>query len=516
MREDSKGNSLRASMKLIPHPRVTFVATRHIRWTFLAIPALLLAGASCHAQQRMVFAHYMLANQDYQGDTDPTQEAKIASYEREIREAQALGIDGFVLNAAGWLHGPNYTKPWYVEYAAQMFEAAVRLNSGFRLMFSADTCCVITGPDIEDMVRRFANNPRYGNVYFRYQGKVVLTTFGGDRFGYSFWQQLLHDLETGENPSRDTLPAVLPAASGPPDNSPLSIFLVPYFFLGKYVRVYVPGKSDVQDGLRTWGKLVDGLFYWDIACIPGTGGDDDCDRGNDNFAAVLHHAHKLFLEGVAGQFWNPRSDEYFEYSGGAGMRAVWMDAIERSHPEWVEIISWNDFAEAHYISPIDDPNKYEKANYVVQFHIPKDQLNYFHSHAATGQLMAYYIQWYKTGQEPEITHDTVYWFYRTQPMAYDAGTPPVDYKFGPVADRIYVTTNLTAPADLQVDSGGRVSTLNLPAGSTDSSVPFAPGAPPTFRLTRDGEQIAAGRGIDPIEATPKYNNYIYSTGMMEH
>jgi hypothetical protein len=48
--------------------------------------------------QRMVFAHYMLANRDYTAD-DPTGERNIASYEREIRQAQAVGIDGFVLNA---------------------------------------------------------------------------------------------------------------------------------------------------------------------------------------------------------------------------------------------------------------------------------------------------------------------------------------------------------------------------------------------------------------------------------
>jgi CARDB len=60
---------------------------------------LVLSFAWVPAQaQRLVFAHYMVTNQDYQGDTDPTQEAKIAAYEREIQQAQAVGIDGFALN----------------------------------------------------------------------------------------------------------------------------------------------------------------------------------------------------------------------------------------------------------------------------------------------------------------------------------------------------------------------------------------------------------------------------------
>src|SRR3984957_6049500 len=106
-------------------------AKRRLLFALLLLTPGLVPGLA--PAQRMVFAHYMLTNQDYQGDTDPTQELKIASYEREIREAQAMGIDGFALNAGGW-----FREPYYIRYAAQMFEAALRLNSGFKLMFSAD------------------------------------------------------------------------------------------------------------------------------------------------------------------------------------------------------------------------------------------------------------------------------------------------------------------------------------------------------------------------------------------
>jgi hypothetical protein len=74
------------------------------------------------------------------------------------------------------------------------------------------------------------------------------------------------------------------------------------------------------------------------------------------------------------------------------------------------------------------------------------------------------VQWYKTGREPDLTHDSVYWFYRTQSRRYDAGIPPVDHKYGPVADKIYLTVNLTAPAQLVGVLGARTSAVNLPAG----------------------------------------------------
>src|SRR5580658_3665500 len=175
------------------------------------LPCAILLVPACAPAQRMVFAHYMLTNQDYQGDSDPTQELKIASYEREIREAQAIGIDGFALNAGGWLR-----QTYYIRYAAQMFEAAVRLHSGFKLLFSADMCCGNGIADVEDMMRRFANNPRYAQVYFRYRGAYVLTTFAGDKLGPAAWQQIRTDLATGARPSTQAEPTVLTPASGPP------------------------------------------------------------------------------------------------------------------------------------------------------------------------------------------------------------------------------------------------------------------------------------------------------------
>jgi glucan endo-1,3-alpha-glucosidase len=70
---------------------------------FGIIPWFALAGLSAQIR-RMVFTHYMVTNRDIQGDTGFTQELKIAACEREIQQAQAIGIDGFALNAGGWLN----------------------------------------------------------------------------------------------------------------------------------------------------------------------------------------------------------------------------------------------------------------------------------------------------------------------------------------------------------------------------------------------------------------------------
>jgi hypothetical protein len=64
------------------------------------------------------------------------------------------------------------------------------------------------------------------------------------------------------------------------------------------------------------------------------------------------------------------------------MRALWMNAIEVTHPEWIEIITWNDFIEGTYVSPIDDPAKESRANDLGAGAAPPSTLHFFPSHAA--------------------------------------------------------------------------------------------------------------------------------------
>jgi glucan endo-1,3-alpha-glucosidase len=474
------------------------LAAKLILW----ICAILLA-APCACAQRLVFAHYMLTNQDYQGDSDPTQELKIASYEREIREAQAIGIDGFALNAGGWLR-----QTYYIRYAAQMFEAAVRLHSGFKLMFSADMCCGNGVADVEDMMRRFAGNPRYALVYFKYRGAFVLTTFAGDKLGVAVWQQIRFDLSTGANPSTQAEPMVLPTANGSPNNAPMQIFLVPAFFWGGEL----PSRLSIQQRFDEWRTTLDGFFYWGIAGIPGSGSALDQLPSSQSYAAVLHDAGKLYMAPICLQFWGANANRYYEYGGAAGMRALWMDAIDVTHPEWVEIITWNDFIEGTYVSPIDDPNKYPGANFLNSTGVPIGTRDYFHSHSAATALLSFFIQWYKTGVEPAITHDTVYYFYRTQLKDADAGSPTVAHKFGPAADLLYITANLTASAELRITADGRTAVIHLRAGSTDVQAHLFAGDPPFLELSRNGSIVATGKAKEPIVAAPHYNDFYYFTG----
>jgi len=467
----------------------------------LAIIAILITSAAPSHAQRTVFAHYMITNQDYQGDTDPTGEAKISSYEMEIQQAQAVGIDGFALNCGGWLNEPgnNY---YYVRYSMQMFEAAARLNTGFKLMFSADMCCGNGRNDVDDMMRRTCNDPRYAAVYYKHNNKFVLSTFSGENQGTAFWQTVKNDLATGANPV--TPPSGF-TASG---NAPLNVELVTGFFWGGEI----PTLSSIQSGYSQWSSVIDGSFYWGIAGVPGSGGSLDQIPSSENYASVLHGGSKVYMAPVCLAFWGANANRYYEYSGYEGFRKMWMDAINVSHPDWVEIITWNDFIEGSYVSPIDDPNKYQFANFLGTTGVPTTTLGYFHSHQGATALLPYFIQWYKTSVQPAITNDSIYWAYRTHSMNVNAGVPSVANKYGPVADNIYVTCNLAAAATLTVTCGSSVNNVNVAAGSHDVQVPFVAGTTPSFSLSRGGSQVLSGTGTDQIQTNPQYNNYYYSTG----
>jgi glucan endo-1,3-alpha-glucosidase len=476
------------------------------------ITSLLLTACSPAAQTpkqalksapKMVFAHFMLANQNDVPD-DADSELVIASYERQIHQAQAIGIDGFALNAGGW-----FKEPRYIRRSAEMFEAAYRLHSGFKLFFSIDMCCSNDAEDAEDMIRRFANNPRYADLYFKQNGKVVVTAFAGNKYGPAFWQQLRHDLEQGSHPSTRKAPDAIASARGVPSSTPLPIFLVPAFFWGGEL----PRASDIETGLQDYASIIDGAFYWGIAGVPGLGHAPDQIPSSDAYGAALQHAGKLYMAPICFQFWGANAGRYYEYRGFSGMRDMWMHAIRVSHPEWVEIITWNDFIEGTFVSPIDDPAKYPQANDLGASAAPPATLHYFHSHRGATELLAYFIQWYKTGVEPPLHHDSIFWAYRTQLLGQNQAAIKL---YGPVADVVYVTANLTAPAVLHVSFGDVSWTVSLPAGSSDVQVaiPSGDGQPPVFALTRAAAHLAQGRGEDPISTKSPYPNLYYPTGSM--
>jgi hypothetical protein len=133
-------------------------------------------------------------------------------------------------------------------------------------------------------------------------------------------------------------------------------------------------------------------------------------------------------------------------------------------------------------------------------------------HAGYLELNRYFIEWYKTGQQPAVRQEGLFFFYRTHPKdSVVGGDTPVEVREGAIEDVLYVTTLTNAAAELRVTTGG-VAAAPVPVapGLRHHRIPFKPGAQ-RFELWRDGKAIAAADGA-AIEAQPKHYNFVTATG----
>lgn len=126
--------------------------------------------------------------------------------------------------------------------------------------------------------------------------------------------------------------------------------------------------------------------------------------------------------------------------------------------------------------------------------------DYLFSHVGFTQLNKYFIQWFKTGRQP-IWPDSVYVAYRNGPMTATITTAPSTptptwnaQSHNATLDDIYVTTILTAPATVTVNSGGNVTNVSVGAGLVHTRVPFTVGATQTVQVVRSSTTILSITG----------------------
>lgn len=404
---------------------------------------------------KRVFAHYMVCLPIFGGPG-----GGVPGLKQEILMAQSMGLDGFVLNCGEWSSNQNY-----VTVTTNMFEAAKELGTGFQLFFSIDG---LDYPDIIDMMTKFGPHPNH----FTNSGRPVLSTFSMEGNGAAWWSNnVLNPLK----------------AKG------INCFFVPGF--GTTQGDYTP--SGAAGEVAYWGDLVDGLMDWQVLNVvnndAGTTPAQMAADVNTAYQQALAAKGKVLLAGLVNLYWGSRQPSngrvYYEFEGGIGAETQWKGVINADVP-WIEILTWNDLNES-YMMPIDDPIKYNAWG---------QPLGWYENHRGYAELDRYYIQWFKTGVQPTITKDALFYFYRTQPYAMTASNDPegqVTRFLGPVANNIYVTTALTSAATLTVTTGSSKSTYNLLPGIQHTRIPFSAGAQ-AFSLTRNGVVIASVGGQNVV------------------
>jgi Glycosyl hydrolase family 71 len=262
------------------------------------------------------------------------------------------------------------------------------------------------------------------------------------------------------------------------------------------------------------------MTWQQLSVVNNNGGNAVAIRVTTDYAASLANVNKIYMASILGKYWgsiqSTNGNIYFDFHGGADMGAQWEAAITANVP-WVEILTWNDPNES-YMMPMDDFEKYNDWGLPLGF--IKPSFGY-------AEMLRYYIAWFRTGVQPTITKDAIFWFYRTHPASAAATSNTVNgHVTGPVGryipnpptgavpanvDQIYATVFATSPASFLLN--GTMETVA--PGINQFSTPFTAGPPPTFRLSRNGATVINGTGSDAIQSHPVYYDWWNSSGFIE-
>ncbi|GAD98093.1 glucan endo-1,3-alpha-glucosidase agn1 precursor, putative [Paecilomyces variotii No. 5] len=257
--------------------------------------------AQSTAMGKNVFAHYMVGSM--------TSSEAVT----DVKDASNAGIDGFALNVQS-------TDSWSTSAISDLFDAA-NGSSGFKLFFSFDMTHFTNPSQFLPLIQQYHTN----SAYFLQNGKPFVSTFNGGTLTF------------GSGTPGDGWNA---AFRKPLEDMGISPFFVPDF----------DDWSGYPNGFISAFPVVDGAFSWESAWPEVSQGQANVSDVVD--ATVLHDAHsvnKVYMMALSsfqfkylgqGQQWYRRGELNF---------AQRMGQILQLQPDLVEVVTWNDAGESHYV-----------------------------------------------------------------------------------------------------------------------------------------------------------------------
>ncbi|KAK7063369.1 glycoside hydrolase [Favolaschia claudopus] len=405
---------------------------------------------------KLVFAHFIVGIVD--GYTQ-------ADWANDIALASATGIDAFALNIG--------TDPWTDPQLALAYAAA--RNTNFKLFISFDFAASPGFSDFNNQIvprlRLYASDA----AQLQWGNGALVSTFSGDGFDWSGVRSAV--------------------------GTPLEI--IP-FYQAAFAH---------QDS-------TDGLFQWNA--WPSQ--DNQPIDQTMSTAGDLFYQSQLggspYMAGVSPWFFTHYDPQTFNknwlYLSDTLLIDRWNEILNLQ-PQLVELISWNDFGESHYIGPLhpERPSVYAPSGdsdgaiqWVAGF-----------PHDAWRKIITPYIAAYKNGGPVTISAAVrpmiVYW-YRPHPKGLSCSDPflgpPTGQSFP--ADGVWAAALLASPATITITSGSFTLTQSAPAGINYFATGMGSGQP-TFKLERNGAVITQGTGGLSIDLNScniyNFNAFVGST-----
>ena len=263
---------------------------------------------------------------------------------QDILDAQALGIDAFALNFDQFAYWSNNTVDFAFKHAEE---------NNFKLFFSFD----MSDGHFSDpsqytaFLKSYLSSP----AHFTYQGIPLVTTFAGSTVSDSTWQAF-----------KDAI--------GQP------VILMPSFY------DVTPTSTFFTDR-----PALDGTFNWNSWPWVGNGQIKVSTNDDQTYLSAAKASNKLFMMGMSPLQFKHMSTSWNWYARGEANLEVRMSQVLALQPDMLELQTWNDAGESHYMGTIwpewlVDPDNNPITAYTKDF-----------DHTGYWQVLPAFIQAWKRG-----------------------------------------------------------------------------------------------------------------------
>ncbi|GAB7351942.1 hypothetical protein MBLNU459_g2478t1 [Dothideomycetes sp. NU459] len=437
------------------------------------------------AVAKSVMAHFMVSE---------SYAFTVAQWKIDMAAAQQIGIDGFALN---WIP-PDCSSPsleWQVSRIDDAFTAAESV--GFKLMFSFDMSYTVCNTYwnqtfMQSMITKHAAS----SATYRWNTNILVSTYGGDtvtQYGNAFFQGLKDNLKASGN----------------------AISLVPALTSYSTAAYYTPKTSAAK--LIADYPSIDGYFNWQAWPLTNANMTTTADA---SFKSALTKAGKTGPYMMAISPWQFKdlndgiaADSWVSYSDTLFAQRLHDLATGEFSPDIVEILTWNDFCESHYLRDI--PSTVVTAKDYVTYSDGMQNYVQSQSHAPWRIIAKYYLNWWKTGAAPVITMDQVVYWYRVHPKAAVClgGASAVIRNYLFPVDAVFAWALVKSAATISVSVGSNKDwTFHADgSGPVTSMVPFpaslGSGVTPEVTISRNGQTVAASNGSMAITSNCAWQNF---------
>ncbi|KAF3904064.1 hypothetical protein ABW20_dc0109196 [Dactylellina cionopaga] len=428
-------------MRFLNHLLMACAAISNIVTAAPAADAILEGRQSTN---KLVFAHFMIGIVSNRGSP--------ADYDDDMKRAKALGIDAFALNIG--------VDPYTDAQLNLAYQSAA--NNGIKVFISFDFNWYHTNQAIEvaNKIKQYMNLP--AQLYV--DNKVFVSSFAGDGLDVA------------------TLRA----------NVGKEIFFAPNF----------------HPEMGTNFGAIDGALNW--MAWPNDGNNKAPKPGREVTVAQGDQAYinalggKPYIAPVSPWFSTHFGPEVpysknWVFPGDLLWYNRWLEILSLG-PRFIEIVTWNDYGESHYIGPLSSSHTDDSSSKYVN-DLP---------HGGWMDMAKPFIAAYKAGAtsvDSFIQEEQVVYWYRPTPRSLNcdatdtcmvtADNSSGNYFMGrpngweTMEDAVFAVALLKSPGTVIVNSGSNQRVFNAPAGASAFSVPMGVGKQ-SFILARNNQVVYSG------------------------